>query len=89
MTDERISELRQMAAVHPKSLWLDECLDEILRLRQELDGCPYNEERTKLRKVVEAARELYGEPDVAGGNYCEPDCELCAFEKILRDLEEK
>ena len=34
MNGKRLVELRQMAAVHPKSEWLDECLDEIERLRK-------------------------------------------------------
>jgi hypothetical protein len=33
MDEKRIEELRQLAAIHPKSQWLDECIDEIERLQ--------------------------------------------------------
>jgi DNA polymerase/3'-5' exonuclease PolX len=33
MDAKRIEELRQLAAIHPKSQWLDECIDEIERLQ--------------------------------------------------------
>lgn len=37
MDAKRIEELRQLAAINPKSQWLDECIDEIERL-QDIAG---------------------------------------------------
>lgn len=51
MDAKRIEELRQLAAGHPKSQWLDECLDEIERLNDMIHT--YHEERQELRGLIQ------------------------------------
>jgi hypothetical protein len=67
MTTDRLSELRQIAATHPRSDFMDELIDEIHRLRSEigdsLDGCDngpraetWHRERANWRAEVESLR---------------------------------
>lgn len=56
MTRERLDELRQIAAVHPKGSMLDECLDEIERLLKI-----QAEEKAKADSVQASVSELYTE----------------------------
>ena len=54
MSDERKETLRQVAAVHPKSDMLDECIDEIDRLQAELDALKSPGPKLEHSKIAES-----------------------------------